>query len=513
MPEETIAAISTAPGAGGIGIVRISGARAEEILARVFLGGGTGACGVPGGHAAFPDRVMRYGFVRDPLSNETIDEALAVLMRAPHSYTGEDVAEIQCHGGIVPLRRILGLVLSQGASLAEAGEFTKRAFLNGRIDLVQAESVVDLIYAETARGFSAAREQADGKLSSPVYAAREILLGLLAETEARIDYPEAFEDLTQFAEQIDGRSHARIPEISDFVESTAEDLTQNDAQLRGIRQAREIVDRLLENADAGRFVRNGIRVALLGKPNTGKSSLFNALAREAAAIVTEIPGTTRDALEIRIDLEGFPVILTDTAGIRETDGLVETLGIERSKTAYERADVAVLLIDASLPLSAEDSLIAQMLLPEKPLVVALNKQDLPVLTDEAAVRRLVPFAKRFVKTRLLFGEGGFPESSDILPDGGIAALEAALLEAALSRNGAFAGAGQEFLVTRERHRNLLETASAELSEAQSVLAAGDAPEFAEVNLRAAYDALGEIVGAVYTDDILDRIFSEFCIGK
>ena len=506
--EETIAAISTAPGAGGIGIVRISGARAEEILARVFLGG-------EGHTAVFRDRVMRHGFVRDPLSNETIDEVLAVLMRAPHSYTGEDVAEIQCHGGVMPLRRILELVYLQGASPAAAGEFTKRAFLNGRIDLVQVESVIDLINAETARSFSAAREQADGRLSFPVRAAREILLGLLAETEARIDYPEAFEqgDSGDFDT---GFSREGISE---------EGISKEDPRMRRIQQAREVIGGLLENADTGRLVRSGIRVALLGKPNAGKSSLFNALAREEAAIVTEIPGTTRDALEIRLSLEGFPVYLTDTAGIREADGVVETLGIERSKAAYEQADIAVLLIDASLPLSAEDSMIAQILRPEKPLVVALNKQDLPVLTDEAAVRRLIPFAGRFVETCFPPGTGaaagaeykdGFTahqKDRKYPEDGGITALEKVLIETVLFRSGASFGAGQDFLVTRERHRNLLETAATELREAQAVFAAGDAPEFAEVNLRAAYDALGEIIGVVYTDDILDRIFSEFCIGK
>ncbi|MDR1816314.1 MAG: tRNA uridine-5-carboxymethylaminomethyl(34) synthesis GTPase MnmE [Clostridiales Family XIII bacterium] len=487
---DTIAAISTAPGEGGIGIVRMSGARAGEILARVFVRPLTAVH-----NETFPDRAMVYGHVVDPGSGEVVDEVLAVLMRGPGSYTGEDVCEIQCHGGTVPLRRILEICYREGAAPAAPGEFTKRAFLNGRIDLVQAGAVADLIRAGTERSYRAARAQAEGRLSARIREARELLLSALAEAVARMDYPEAFED--------EGKS----------------------LSFSGLsRESRKIVDELLASVEEGRLVRDGLRVCIVGAPNVGKSSLFNALARENAAIVTAVPGTTRDALEIWLNVRGMPVMLVDTAGIREAAGEIEALGIEKSRERMAAADVLLFVLDGSRPITDEDRAVAADLDAGKRTFLVLNKQDLPQAVSPEEARALAPHAGAVISLSAAGADSGRQDAAPTTttvgdglarpatPDdaAGVRALEEALVRVA-GEGAPAAGGGA--LVTRAWQAELLARAAAELDEAEEIFAHGDAPEFAEVNLRAAYEALGELIGETYTDDILDRVFSDFCVGK
>jgi len=466
--NDTIAAVSTAPGKGGIGIVRLSGDRAAEILASVFVSRNS---------RDFADKKMYYGHIIEPSSGETIDEALVVFMAGPRSYTGEDVCEIQCHGGGVPLRRILDIVCGLGAVPAQPGEFTKRAFLNGRLDLAQAGAVIDLIKSKTERGYHSAKEQAEGRLSLRVQEARGRLLEALAELAARIDYPEMFEEAESNRQ------------VATFAEN--------------INEAEEIVAELLEGAEAGRLIRDGIRVVIIGKPNVGKSSLFNALAREETAIVTASPGTTRDSIELWLDVGGVPILLSDTAGIRKSEGEIEALGIERSKEQYRKAELSILLLDGSSPLSEEDKEIASLLDPGKGLLLAINKSDLPAEFETSNAAEILPFdfdEKEVVRISLI-DDKNIKET--------VFRIEEGVKDFAL---GGIA-AGTSLLVTKAGHKRLLEKSLENIREAQKASAGGDAPEFVEVNLRAAWSSLGEITGETATDEIIDRVFEEFCVGK
>jgi len=538
--NDTIAAVSTAPGEGGIGIVRVSGDKAAEILGKIFKMS----------DIDFADKTMYYGHIQDPSSSETVDEALVVFMKGPKSYTGEDVCEIQCHGGGVPLRRILDIVCGLGAVPAQPGEFTKRAFLNGRIDLAQAGAVIDLIRSKTELGYHAAKEQAEGKLSERVRAVRELLLGALAEIAVRIDYPEAFYDeefkaartgvslrfvggekdkstentrlLTAGSRRAspmlkassrrelgDLHCESLIPRNTSTTQSSAEHrqigenlrllASQNDDPLS---KAAEDIRELLEGASAGRLIKDGVRVVIIGKPNTGKSSLFNAMVREEAAIVTATPGTTRDAIEIWLDVRGVPVLLSDTAGIREGAENIEELGIKRAKEQYRKSDVSILLLDGSEKLSDEDLDIAKLLDPEKKLIVAINKTDLPKAFEKSSLKTLslIIDEKEILDISLINDEYSKTAVEQIEQK-----IEDFVLEGV--------NAGSSLLVTKIRHKGLLEKALGEIEEAQSVLSEGKAPEFAEINLRSAWNALGEITGETATGDIIDRVFEEFCVGK
>ena len=346
MQDDTIAAISTPPGEGGIGIIRISGPDAIKIGVAVFRF--HKIVKEPQSHRLY------YGHVTDPKDGRIVDEALISFMPAPHTYTREDIVEINCHGGALPVSKTLGLVLAAGARMAEPGEFTQRAFLNGRIDLAQAEAVIQIIRAKTETAMVLGIAQLQGRLSGAVKEIRQALLRILAHIEASIDYPE-HQDVEELAiEQI----------------------------VRGVEPALASISTLLETADRGRILREGIRTAIVGRPNVGKSSLLNALLHEQRAIVTAIPGTTRDVLEESINLGGVALTVIDTAGIRETVDQVEQIGVARSRAALEKADLVLFVMDASLPFTLEDREILAAA-GDRPSIVVANKTDLLENTEEA----------------------------------------------------------------------------------------------------------------------------------
>jgi tRNA modification GTPase len=458
----TIAAIATAYGESGIGIVRMSGDQALKI----FLGLFRTASGRQTDASNIEPRRMMYGWIVDPATGNKLDEVLGVYMKAPHSYTAEDVVEIQCHGSIVSLRRILEACLAAGARPAAPGEFTQRAFLNGRIDLAQAEAVIDLICARTDVGFDAAFAQTEGVLSDRVNALRDAMLDLLVLVEANLDYPEEDIEEISYDQLVD-----RLQQI-------------NDELLKLLAYARE-----------GKMIREGISVAIAGKPNVGKSSLLNFFVKENRAIVTEIPGTTRDTIEEQVSLSGIPVKLTDTAGIRESDDYVEQLGIERSKEAFARSDLILFLADASVPLSKEDEDLCG-LLRGLHCIVLLNKSDLPTVIGEADIERLLPDAK-ILSTSLTEGIG-------------LDLLEQTLVEWI---TGGKVRRREDVLLTNIRHIDLVRLAEAEMKEALAIAQSGEAMDFAAFHLRQACDCLGEITGLTIDADMLDRIFSQFCLGK
>jgi len=458
--EDTIAAIATAVGEGGIGIVRLSGPDAIGIADALFRG----VHGRP--VAAQQSHCAAYGHIVDPTSGQTVDEVLLLVMRAPRSYTREDVVEIHCHGGPLPLRRILGLTLAAGARLAEPGEFTKRAFLNGRLDLSQAEAVVDVIRAKTDASLRMAVRQLGGVFSQKVRAFRKEILLLIARLEAAIDFPE--EDIEELA---------------------ARDVIEAADRLRAD------IDKLLATAQTGRILREGLKTVIIGKPNVGKSSLLNVLLGEKRAIVTEIPGTTRDIIEEFVNIGGIPIKVVDTAGIRETADVVERIGVAKAREAMAQADLVLLLLDASAPLAAEDKEVMD-LLAGRPAVVRVNKTDLPAVIDMEEVARHVP-DKPVVRISALEGTG-------------VEELEKIIVEMVYS--GRVTQAEGAF-VSNVRHSELLRQARDSLAAALATVAAGMPPDCVVVDLRAAWEKLGEITGETVGEDIIDQIFAQFCIGK
>jgi tRNA modification GTPase len=453
---DTIAAIATPLGEGGIGIVRLSGEKALAIAAELFVSSS-------GKNPRTSPRPVFHGEIRDD-SGEAVDEVLLHVMRAPHSYTREDVVEINCHGGAAPLSAVLTLVLAHGARLAEPGEFTKRAFLSGRIDLVQAEAVIDRIRARTRAGLRAATAAAHGALSQELHSLREVLANALARVEAAVDFPE--ED---------------VPEL----------VTQ--ALREELLQARARMQHLLDTSEAGRLYREGAQVVLAGRPNVGKSSLFNALLRDARAIVTAIPGTTRDLLEETITLSGVPVRLTDVAGLRPAQDEVEQIGVDRARRALKTADAVVLVVDASAPVSAEDERLAEELQAQEcPVLLALNKSDLVSHVD-------VPLWARGLVAVC-------PVSA--LTGAGLHELEQEL--GRLLLHDASVDPGQA-LLTRAHQQDSLRKALAAVDQGLANFEAS--PEFLSVDLREALNAVGQITGETTPDEVLGRIFASFCIGK
>lgn len=471
--DDTICAIATPPGEGGIGVIRVSGPQALDVTAQVvFPRSGKPLHELPShkmtvADACAPSGVSGKAQAADSSSLSAIDEALVVVMKRPHSYTGEDVVEVHCHGGPLVLDQLCRGLLAAGARLAEPGEFTKRAFLNGRLDLAQAEAVQDTIRAKTARSLTLAHAQRRGELSRDIEAIRADLVTALAHIEAALDFGE--EDIT-------------------FVEK---------AELLRLLAATQLkLRRLVESGKDGRIWREGAQVAILGRPNVGKSSLLNALLRSDRAIVTAIPGTTRDVLEELVSIEGIPVRLIDTAGIRHTDDPVETEGIRRSRLAWEDADLALILLDGSQSLTEEDRALLHESQAARAIVV-VNKCDLPAQLTRAHIEAACPDHGDIVDISATMGLG-----LDELRR----TIRARLLMNGLeSHEGAW--------VTNLRHADACARALQGVEQAQHSVAADRAGELIAVDLRLAADALGEVTGVITTDDILERIFSEFCIGK
>lgn len=463
MYEDTIVAIATPPGEGGIGTIRLSGPTSEVILSRIFL--------PASGHSgAWESHKLVFGYVRDPQSGERVDEALAAVMRAPHSYTREDVVELDCHGGAVPLQRVMSLCLREGARLAQPGEFTLRAFLNGRLDLAQAEAVLDIVQARTGDGLSMAVEQLGGGLSNRVRGIRARLLHALAHLEATIDFPED-----------DVPSADISPELRDALGD---------------------IQTLIASASTGIVLRQGVRTAIVGRPNVGKSSLLNALLRTARAIVTPIPGTTRDTLEEVANVRGVPLVLTDTAGLRherDTHDPIERIGMERTRLALAQADLVLLVFDASQPITQEDLQLVEEVRVGTPALRlgVLNKGDLPCALDVGGLE-------------LMLGDIDLISASAVA-EGGTDALEEKLASLVLS--GKAVPAPGETAVTSVRHLDALRRAEEHVQSALGAIGEGVPAALVAVDLHVALNTLGEITGETVGEDLLDVIFREFCIGK
>jgi len=459
--DDTIAAISTPPGEGGIGIVRLSGKSAARIAAKIFHAkDGRGLCE----RKTFS---VHYGHIKK--DGEVIDEALLTIMRAPKTYTREDVLEISCHGGIVPLRKVLSLCLEEGARLARPGEFTERAFLNGRIDLAQAEAVCDVIRAKTDAALKCALSQLQGRLSGEVNKIRQEIVDILACIEAALDYPD--EDI-------------------EFL---------GDSELvRRMDKTGSALEALIKTAQAGRILKEGLRTIIVGKPNAGKSSLLNALLREERAIVTPVPGTTRDIIEDTLDIFGIPVNIMDTAGIRHTTDEIEVLGVERARSSLKQADLILFVVDSSVHLSEEDRLIVDDVKNQKVIVVS-NKSDLKQVTKEKDIKNL-------------FSENPPPPVVKVSATGGSGIREVEKLIYRQFMKGEI-DISDAVLVTDIRHRDALVKAEEAIKRAKNAAGRKESGEFIALDLRQCLDSLGEIVGETTSEDILDRIFSRFCVGK
>lgn len=455
--ERTIAAISTALGAGGIAVIRISGDKALEIADKVFFG----KIRLSGA----PTHTVHYGFIKNA-DGEKVDEVLATVMRAPRTFTREDTVEISTHGGMTASREALGCLIRAGAYPAEPGEFTKRAFLNGRIDLSQAEAVIDIINAKNALAKNNALSQLEGSLSKEIKDIREKLVRLAAQMQVTIDYPdEDLEDIT-------------IDDIRDVAD-----------------ECRRRADRLLKTADSGKIIRDGIKTAIVGKPNVGKSSLLNSLAGEERAIVTDVAGTTRDVIEESINLNGIPVILTDTAGIRDTDDVVERMGVERSRRSIEDAELIIAVLDASGILDDEDRDVLAATRSKKRIIL-INKTDLGE-------------AKYTESVKAKAGDSPVLEVS-AKTGRGLDGLCGVIKE--MYNLGEITG-GDGAVVTNLRHKSALADASASLARVVDAIDMGMPSDIVSIDINMAIESLGEITGETVSEDIVNTIFHEFCVGK
>jgi tRNA modification GTPase len=463
---DTISAISTPHGEGGIGIVRMSGPASISIAKKIFITPEGGDLNGIESHKVI------YGYIRDPDTRKRIDEVLLTIMYSPKSFTREDMVEISCHGGFLPVRRILDLTLRHGARLAEPGEFTKKAFLNGRINLLQVEAVIDIIKSSSDIALESAMIQLEGGLAKNITSMRDILINMLAEIEVSIDFPD--EDI-EFKELI---------ELHNKLKSVIDDTEQ-----------------LIDTYKYGKIYREGASVVIAGRPNVGKSSLMNALLNEERAIVTSIPGTTRDTIEEGVNIKGLTINIVDTAGIREAEGLIELEGIRRTRTAIERGGLIIFLIDGSEDLKEEDfRLIKEIREKNKPFIIAINKIDIRDKIDFKEIEREfsdTPLTREVIKI-------------SALKNMGIRDLKNKIAD--IFYNGPSSIPDTPF-ITRERHRELLSKANNSLRKAIISIDKNLSPEFIAADIRFALESLGEITGETYTEDMLNRIFQEFCIGK
>jgi len=458
--SDTIAAISTAIGEAGIGIVRLSGRDSIEIANRIFIGNKVKSLDEA------ENRKLTYGHIVDPETGQIIDEVLIAYMKEPYTYTRENVVEIYCHGGVISVKRILEAVLSCGARLAEPGEFTKRAFLNGRLDLAQSEAVIDLIRAKTDKSLQVSLSQLEGGLSKRIRDIRNMLLEMLAHINASIDFSE------------------------DDVEDMGYEELENKARL-----VKDEIEKLLKTADRGKILRDGLNTVILGKPNVGKSSLLNSILRENRAIVTNIPGTTRDIIEEYVNIDGIPLKIIDTAGIRNTEDIVEKIGVDKAKEMVNKADLIIAVFDISNELSDEDYEIIEII-KDKQAIVLLNKSDLPKKYDKDYFEKLLP-DKTIIYT-------------SILEDIGVDALEEEIKRLFYSGD---IDIESDVVVTNMRHKNQLIKAKKNIEDGIEGILANVPLDCIEVDIKACWENLGEISGDTVGEDILDRIFSDFCIGK
>lgn len=459
MVHDTIAAISTAVGEGGIAIIRVSGPQAISGIDAIFKSKIT--------LKDADTHTVHYGHIIDPSSGEKVEEVLVTLMRGPRSFTAEDVVEINAHGGVIAVKKVLDVVLQQeGFRTAEPGEFTKRAFLNGRIDLMQAEAVIDLIRSKSDRAFSVARKQAEGTLSKRIKALRQTVIELLAHIEVNIDYPEHdVEEMT--SAYIREQCQSAIAEI----------------------------DKLLKTANEGKILREGIMTAIVGRPNVGKSSLMNMLTQENKAIVTDIPGTTRDVIEQFVTLNNIPLRLLDTAGIRETSDVVERIGVERSRDALQGADLILFVLNYNEPLGEDDRLLLEQL-KGRSVIVIINKMDLPGHLDLEEIERYVS-SESIVRM-------------SVLQESGLDVLESTISE--MFFEGQLESNDLTY-VSNVRHISLLKRARQSLTDAIEATYAGIPIDVIQIDARSAWESLGEILGDEAGDSLIDQIFSQFCLGK
>ncbi len=456
--DDTIAAIATAPGEGGIGIIRISGEKSLQVAESIFKS-------VTGKLIKdYNTRTLIYGTVVD--GEKVIDEALVAYMKGPKSYTGEDVIEINCHGGFISVKKILELILSKDVRLADAGEFTKRAFLNGRIDLSQAEAIIDVIKAKTDKAHEVAQSQLEGSLSKKIRELRFKVTEVLAHLEVSIDFAE-----------------------EDVEEITYKTLRENAEDIK------HEIKKLYDTSESGKILRDGLKTVIIGKPNVGKSSLLNSILGENRAIVTDIAGTTRDVIEEFVNIKGIPLKIVDTAGIRETEDIVEKIGVERSKESYNTADLVIMVLDSSRPLSQEDREILETL-ENKKTIVLLNKTDLPQQIDIDELSKYVDCSS-IIKISALQHKG-IEELQD--------KIEAMVYKGSVKNSS-------NLMITNSRHKDALLKAYESINDAISAIDQNMPYDFIEVDFKNIWDYLGYINGDTVKEDLLDTIFANFCIGK
>ncbi|MEO2075779.1 MAG: tRNA uridine-5-carboxymethylaminomethyl(34) synthesis GTPase MnmE [Bacillus sp. (in: firmicutes)] len=461
MEFDTIAAISTPMGEGAIAIVRLSGDDAIQIADKLFKGVGGKRLLERQSHT------IHYGHLFDPKSDQVIEEVMVSVMKGPKTFTKEDVVEINCHGGMVSVNRVLQHVLNNGARLAEPGEFTKRAFLNGRIDLSQAEAVMDLIRAKTDRAMNVALGQMEGRLSNLIRRLRQEILEILAHVEVNIDYPE-YDDVEEM-------THHMLIEKATFVQ--------------------EEIQKILQTSQQGKILREGLSTVIVGRPNVGKSSLLNSLVHENKAIVTDIPGTTRDVIEEYVNVRGVPLRLLDTAGIRETEDIVERIGVERSRQVLKEADLILLVLNYSDQLSVEDENLFEVV-KGMDVIVIINKTDLPQHIDMERVQQLA--------------EGHKIVTTSLLEERGVDELEEAI--ASLFFAGSIE-AGDITYVSNSRHIALLNQSLRAIEEAIEGVEAGTPIDIVQIDLTRTWELLGEITGENVHESLIDQLFSQFCLGK